>query len=306
MPYIRLTTYRKVMLIVLGLALALAPLSLLPLFLEELVISLRNIGLGIYLITSTKVNILLVSTLIMTLMPYAIVDFMNRRYVDIIDKTIPAFFKGISESIRAGMTFLEALRNAALTIGGPLGREIERALVRVEFGATIEDSLYRLAQEIKLPNLRRAITILITAHESGGKIIDVLDSAAEMYGIIRAYEEEKRVTLNPYAITVYVAMLLYLFIIYIITYTMFIPLSRMAAGTTFLRPVDIGIYKAVLFYSSTIEAIFGGLMVGKLKVGKVSAGLIHIVILLLIVIAFFTFVELYGEYLVFTPQFSRP
>jgi flagellar protein FlaJ len=51
--------------------------------------------------------------------------------------------------------------------------------------------------------------------------------------------------------------------------------------------VDVGFLKRVLYHAVIIQALFGGLIAGKMSEGKIGAGLKHT--LLLLIIAFVTF-----------------
>ena len=137
---------------------------------------------------------------------------------------------------------------------------------------------------------------MLTAHESGGKVVDVLDTAAEMQALLRAYEEERRTQVAPYAWIVYIAIGLFLAISFILIFAFLEPLSALAsgAGRIPLSKIDVGTYKAILFVTSALQALLGGLIVGKLRSGSVYAGLVHSIILSLAVIAFFNFIDVYG------------
>ncbi len=297
MPYIYLDKNKKVLVISISLVLSIIPLFSLPLFTSEILKSIRFIGLGIIIITSLKFNTIISLSLILGMLPYAIIDFFNRRYLDAIDRDLGPFFKGLGESIRAGMTFTESLENISKVIFGPLSRELKKIIVQVEFGSTLEEALERFAERIRLPSIQRAVIILMTAHESGGKVVDVLDTAAEMYNMMRVYEEEKRTIINPYAWTIYIAIFIYLFISFILIYAFFIPLKYMTAkGALFVSAtLDVESYKTILLYSSILEALIGGLIVGKLKTGKTMSGLIHCIIMLAIVILFYNTMDIFGS-----------
>ncbi len=302
MPFIELNTVRKTLLATIGVTLSLAPIIILvTLFLGEAFNSLRHIGLGIWIFTSTRVNVLITLSLVLAILPYTLVDYFNRKYVGVIDKALPDFFKGMAEAIRSGMTFLEALRHVSLTIGGPLGNEIKRALVRVELGDSVEASLENITSRIRLPALQRAVMILRTAYESGGRVIDVLESSAEIYGRLRTFEEEKSVVINPHSVTIYVATFVYLFLIFVLYNAFILPLGKLSGIARFVGGLDPAVYKAIFYYSSAIEAIFGGLIVGKMRHGKISGGLIHVIIQLTIVMVFFLVIDYFGEHMVIIP-----
>ena len=303
MPYIHLDKKLKITIYSVSLVLAILPFMLIPLYINEIISSIRVIGFGIILVTSLKFNTIISLSLILGMLPYATIDFLNRRYVDAIDRDLGPFFKGLGESIRAGMTFIEALENISKVIYGPLSSELKKIIVRVELGSTLQDALEDFAKKIRLPNIQRAVVILITAHESGGKIVDVLDAAAEMYNMMRVYEEEKRTIINPYALTIYIAIFIYLFISFILIYVFFIPLRYMAAkGAIFASlSLDVSSYKTILLYSSILEALIGGLIVGKLKTGKTFSGLIHSIIMLGIVIIFYNIMDILGSMIQILP-----
>ena len=304
MPYIHMDRNMKAIISAVSIILAIIPFLFIPLFLHDVLSSVRIIGFGIIIVTSLKFNTLLSLSLILGMLPYAIVDLLNRRYIDAIDRDLGPFFKGLGESIRAGMTFIEALENISRVIYGPLSNELKRIIVQVEFGSTLRKALENFADKIKLPNIQRAVIILITAHESGGKIVDVLDAAAEMYNMMHVYEEEKRTIINPYAWTIYIAVFIYLFISFVLIHAFFIPLHyMMSKGALFSSMgLDVPSYKTILLYSSILEALIGGLIVGKLKTGKTLSGLIHSIIMLLIVIIFYNTMDILGNMIHILPS----
>lgn len=296
MPYIHLTTTRKLTLISAGIACFTTVLAItLALYVKELKGSLVNIG-GIVIVTSLKINTLVIVAVALALLPAAVVDFLNRRYLDAIDRELGAFFSGLSEAVGAGMTMSQALEYVSKSIHGPLASEIKRVLTQIELGSTLEQALNDMVERLKLPSLRRAAVILITAHESGGRLVDVLSSAAESFLMLRAYEEERRTIIAPYFWTVYVALLVYIFVSFVLIYAFFKPLAVMSAQGALLGlgKVNVEVYRTLLLYSSALEGLFGGLIAGKLKTGKASAGLIHSVIMLFVVIAAFNVMEPIG------------
>jgi len=286
--------------------LAYIPLGYLIFFrLDDFFASLKSVGYGVVIISSTEINSLIISSVILGLLPYSIVDLFNRRYLDAIDRDLGPFFKGLAESIRAGSPITKAIEHVATVTPGPLGKEMRKVAVWIQFGVSFPEALQRIGKKIKIPSMQRAITILITAYMSGGKVIDVLDAAAEMYSLLRGYEEEKRTHISPYSWISYISIGIFLFITFILIYAFFFPLSKlMAIGTAIGQmEIDVESYKSILYYTVALEAFFGGLIVGKLRVGSIYSGLKHSLILLLISMLFFTTIEMYGEQIQIFPTF---
>jgi hypothetical protein len=61
----------------------------------------------------------------------------------------------------------------------------------------------------------------------------------------------------------------------------------MVYAPSYFGPDDIHFFKSILFWAAGIQAIFGGLVAGKISTGRLSGGLIHVVVLLLTTILFF-------------------
>ena len=224
--------------------------------------------------------------------PYAAVSFANRRYTEAIERSLPAFFEGLEEGVRAGMPLVKALETAAKAVGGPLAREMLDVVARVEMGDTLEGALEGLAKRIPAPALRRAASLVLVAHQSGGRVGEVLGAAAEMYGMLRSYEEERRATMAPYAATVYVALAVFLLVATVLLVVFIAPLEKLGgAAAQLLTPLPSSLFKAVFFLAAATQAVAGGLVVGKISRGTVKAGLPHAAAMLAAVAVYFYVLE---------------
>ena len=224
--------------------------------------------------------------------PYAAISFFNRRYVDAIERSLPMFFEALEEGVRGGMPLVRALETAAKAVGGPLAREILAAVAQIEMGSTLEEALGELTRQIPAPALRRATSLVLVAYQSGGRVGDVLGAAAEMYGMLRSYEEERRAVMAPYVATVYVALAVFLLVATILLVVFISPLEKLGgAAAQLLTPLPSPLFKAVFFLSSAVQAVTGGLVAGKVSRGTVKAGLLHAVAMLVIVATYFYVLE---------------
>ncbi|QOJ79554.1 type II secretion system F family protein [Infirmifilum lucidum] len=294
MPYLQLDSRRLFLLFSLGLALASIPVLLVLTGLRgELLSSLKVVGGALVIVTSTRVNVLLLASIVLLFLPYAVVDSLNRLYVARITQVLPHFFKSLAEAVRSGLTFHGALRSVTETMPGSLSAEVKRALVHVELGEPLGQALRRIPERIRDANVEKAVTILITANESGGRVIDVLESAAEIFAALRSYDEEKSTTINPHVITVYASTIIYLVLALTILYVFVIPLGAIQRTGGFFGALDPRLYETIMLYSGAMTAFSGGLIAGKLKHGRASAGLIHSALQLSIVSAGFLLAEAY-------------
>ncbi|MCC6005502.1 MAG: type II secretion system F family protein [Thermofilum sp.] len=292
MPFIAMTLQRKVLFFALGLLLAAIPVFFLAVFLRnDLLYNLRNVG-GVYVVTSTRVNVVLTLCVALALVPYTVVEYLNRSFVDRVNRELPELFKGLAEALRSGLTVTESLRHVAETFGGKTGNILKNAVMLVELGLPLPQALERSTSRFKMPTLERAASIISTAYESGGRVIDVLETSSQIFDALRAYEDERLTALRPHMVTIYVATLLYVILALTILYVFVIPLSKLQGIPGAIGKIDPGVYTAIMYYAGVMIAFFGGILVGKMRYGKASAGLVHSVIQLSIVVLSFYLAEM--------------
>lgn len=290
MPYIEVKGARAALLAALSVGLAVAPAALAIRALGSVVwvelvegVSLPW-SIDFYLPASLAAAALAV--------PYAAVSFINRRYVEAIEKSLPAFFEGLEEGVRSGMPLVRALETAAKAVGGPLAREILAVIARVEIGDTLDGAFEGLVKRIPAPALKRAASLVLVAYQSGGRMGEVLGAAAEMYGMLRSYEEERRATMAPYTTTAYIALLVFLIVITILLEAFIAPLEKMGgAAAQLLTPLPSSLFKAVFFLTAAVQAIAAGLVAGKISKGTVKAGIPQAVALLVLIAVYFYILE---------------
>jgi flagellar protein FlaJ len=242
---------------------------------------------------SQKVNNTLVFGLLIALIFPAIVEFNNYRWGRQVDKNIPRLLRDVAEAVRSGVTLPRALEEASQREYGPISKELEHTTSMFILGASWENSLISLAKRLRRPAALRLSTILIEAHQTGGKMIEVLDASVNLFSNLDEYKEEQYTNMRPYMVTIYMATIIFLIIAYVVLHQFLNPLHVASAVTEakesglLVGVLDINYYTSILFWASIIESIFAGLIAGKIGDGSLSAGLRHSVTLTMITLAFF-------------------
>jgi len=242
---------------------------------------------------SQKLNNTMALSLVIAFAPPAIVEFNNYRWEKQVDRNIPRLLQDVTEAVRSGVTLPRALEEASQRDYGPISKELERAVSMFIMGASWEDSLVSLAQHLRRPSALRLATILIEAHQTGGRIIEVLKASVNLFSSLEEYREEQFSSMRPYIVTVYMAAIVFLAVSHIILHQFLAPLYQASTGAAIDEPgfltgvLSINYYASILFWASIIESIFGGLIAGKMGEKSLSAGLLHSVILLVVTLIFF-------------------
>jgi flagellar protein FlaJ len=91
-------------------------------------------------------------------------------------------------------------------------------------------------------------------------------------------EKERHTQTRPYVAIVYVAFFVFLFTVIMLFKSLFVEVGDLPLlGSVVLTS---GEARRLFFHMSVIQALFGGLVAGKMGAGTVSAGLKHSVVLL--------------------------
>ncbi len=85
----------------------------------------------------------------------------------------------IENALRAGFAFSQGVDVAAERIGPPMSLELNRLLLDVSLGASMEDALHAMDDRIKSDDLDMVITAILIQRTTGGNLAEVLHNVTE-------------------------------------------------------------------------------------------------------------------------------
>jgi flagellar protein FlaJ len=245
---------------------------------------------------------LLVVGMIISLFPPAAVEYLDLKWQRGIDKNIPRLLREIAESGRTGLTLTRAIEVSSERDYGPLTPELKRLLAQLSWGASLEDAMQAFATRARTKLAQRTSTLITEVARSGGDTQEIMEQVNRNIGELQSIDRERQAQMRPYSVVVYIAFGVFLFTDIMLIRTFFTQIVNMqnsvlqtagGGGGVFggIGSVNISLLKTILFHATVIQAIFGGLIAGKMSEGRLGAGLKHTVMLLLITfMAFFIFV----------------
>lgn len=101
------------------------------------------------------------------------VRFTRRRAS--IEKALPDLLGLLSNGLRAGYSFLQALEAAVREGRGPIGEELSRLVRENRVGVPLEDSLTALGERVGSRDLELIVTVILINREVGGNLAEVFD-----------------------------------------------------------------------------------------------------------------------------------
>ena len=190
------------------------------------------------------------------------------------EKMLPDAFFYLASSLRAGISFSEALEDLTTAKFGALTDEFRRTVAEIKKGRSTVDALKAFALRNKRSQvLYRSMMIIIEALERGAPMGDVLVSVGnDVREILRIKQERKASTgmqVMFFLVTSGVIGPMILGIVYKL-------MASMNVGDIHMPVETIG---NILLGFVVLQAVVSGLGIGVIREGKYTAGLKYVVML---------------------------
>lgn len=240
--------------------------------------------------------------LIVGMFPPAIVEYLDLRWERGIDKNIPRLVREIAEAGKTGLTLMRAIEVSADRDYGPLTPELRQMVIQMSWGSSLEEALRTFARNARTKLAERTADLIAEVARSGGDTKEIMEQLNKHIGELQSIDRERYSQMRPYSAVVYIAFGVFLFTDIMLIKSFFAQIVGLqksilqtpgSGGSIFggVSGVDINLLEKVFFHAAAIQAIFGGLIAGKMSEGRLGAGLKHSLILLVIgFLAFFIFV----------------
>jgi flagellar protein FlaJ len=229
--------------------------------------------------------------LMIILIPYIIFFESRARKLWKIENAIPQFLKHLSIINETGLSLAESLRIMLRTEKGALRDYIEKMYTDIMWGSSITQAFVRFANKVKMNSLSRVVALITKASESSGDIRQVLDIAATDTNMNLQLKKDKSVNMLIYVIIIYMAFLVFLYVVYSLTATFLPPMAKgaEAGGAAFIKNFNLDFYKAYFYHTALIQAFFSGIMAGVMGEGDFRSGFKHSVAMITIAFLIFRF-----------------
>jgi len=209
--------------------------------------------------------------------------------IDAIERALPDALKQMADTLNAGGTYEYALREIANAEYGPLAREMNNVLRKLEEGENLENSLKSFSDNIDSRLVSRSIIVIIDSIKAGAGLADVLEEISnDIREIYRIGQERRAKTTMQVLFMVaaggIVAPLIFGIVSTIISFLV-VSASQGLDIALEARAQAVAIKELIVLLMQSyiaIEIIAVGMMLSLMRDGKISKSIIYIPILLLL------------------------
>ena len=245
--------------------------------------------------------------------------FVNTRRQKELESAFPDFVRNLVGAIKSGMPVGKSLVHVAKTDYGVLTPHVVKLANQVEWAIPVHKALLVFANDTNNGVIKRSIATVIEAELSGGNIEDVLETVTTSVIEIKKIKAQRRASIHSQLVQSYVIFIVFLGVMIVIQ-NLLIPYianiessniegassgggasmtTTALSGAIRIVHIDassLGAFigsiaawitsiRGVFLMLALIQALFAGLVLGKLAEGEIRAGVKHSLILM--TIAFF-------------------
>ncbi|MFQ5762750.1 MAG: type II secretion system F family protein, partial [Candidatus Bathyarchaeia archaeon] len=213
--------------------------------------------------------------IVLVITPPAVLDYLDKQWKRSNDRYVPNLLLDVATAQQSGMTFTKALEVSATRDYGSLSKNLKKAVAKISWGIPYEEALDKMAQDVDTRLVRMSMTLINETGRMGGNIQYVMSLIANHVKELEDLESERITQTRPYIFIVYIGfgiLLLSIAAVYLMFLKPFIPEMQ---GMMFAAPLELEVYRRILFHTTIIQGLFAGLLAGALSEGSIGAGLKH-------------------------------
>lgn len=199
------------------------------------------------------------------------------------------FVRGLVESVKGGISVPNAIRHVSTKDYGALTPFIKKLANQMEWGIPVHRALVTFSRDTGNAVIKRAISIIIEADESGGDIEDILDAVTGSVSNVKKMKEERKASVYSQVLQGYIVFFVFIGIMLVLQLWLFPKLAGMGGSLGGAMSILGGSESGggspmeldtIFFALIMIQGFFAGIMIGKFSEGTIKQGLIHSLVLM--------------------------
>ena len=226
--------------------------------------------------------------------PAAIYSDRQMLKIEKVEDKFPDFLRDLAEYWKGGLSMTLAVRTLANSEYGALNDEIKKMSDQLSWGIAFGDVLEMFADRVGTPLVQRAVSLVTEANKAGGKISDILVTAANDSREIQFLKGERARAIGSYIAVIWVSFIVFIGVIIVLS-NVFIPAIASSnsggesetIGNMQINAVDPLFFLVVFFYGVNAQAMGNGAMAGIMATGRLSTGMKHAGMMMIICLVLF-------------------
>ena len=197
------------------------------------------------------------------------------------------FIRNLVESVKSGISIPKSIIHISKKDFGSLDPYLQKLSSQIELGIPTRKALATFASDTRNSMIKRSVSIIVEAEQSGGDIRDILESVVQSVINVKKIKEERKASTYSQVVQGYIVFYIFITIMLVLQLWLFPKLVGLSTtlqeglrgGLLTRGGVDFNMDK-IFFSLIMIQGLFAGIMVGKFSEGTLKNGLLHSLILM--------------------------
>jgi flagellar protein FlaJ len=199
------------------------------------------------------------------------------------------FVRSLAESIKSGISIPRSIMHVAKKDFAALNPYIRKLANQIEWGIPTRKALTIFSLDTNNNVIKRSISIIVEAEQSGGDITDILTAVVDSVINVKKMKEERKSSVFSQIVQGYVVFFIFIGIMLLLQLWLFPKLGNLSGtmkdgvssfGSLFQGSGSPFNLDTTFFGLIMIQGFFAGMMVGKFSEGSIKQGLLHSLILM--------------------------
>lgn len=232
-------------------------------------------GCILYFTNTLPLRFSLCAAILICFTPYAVFSLLERRARCTAETEFPSVCRIIASAADRGLPLSKCISAAAEENSGVLKKELSAAARDISFGGGVAESLFRFAERLPLPSVKRTVLLTSEAGRFSGDSALPFQMCADDAAHSNSLREGQKSGMQLYILIMYISYFVFIFVQFILS-GVFIEAISAAKSS-----VNTEIFLGILTDAVLIHGVCCGLAAGKLSGAGLSSGILHACILLL-------------------------
>ncbi|MEM4605786.1 MAG: type II secretion system F family protein [Candidatus Pacearchaeota archaeon] len=248
-----------------------------------ILIGIVTLFLSIIFLEEDIRNFLIVMSFVIGILPLVVENAIKSKKEREKEEKFLEFIRDILENVKSGTPITKSILNVQNRDYGVLSPYIKKLSNQLALSFPLSEALNNFSKEVNNDLISRTVELLMEANRSGGEIVSVLSSIDNSISQIQMLKKERKSLVFSLQVQGYIIFLVFMAIILILNFFL---IPKLVEVGEIGKKEDLEIkpsmeinFSYIILIVVFVEAIFSGLIIGKIAEGRVINGIKHSFIL---------------------------
>jgi flagellar protein FlaJ len=245
--------------------------------------------IGIILLNNKTINnekfyFIIIISIFLMLLPAVIRIISQSGKQKKIDSKFLEFTRDLVENVKSGTPISKSIINLRNRDYGVLSPHIQKLANQIYLGIPISGALDTFARDTKSQVIIRSVSLISEAEKAGGQINTIIEAVSNSVNQTETLKKERRSSIFNLTVQGYIIFIIFIIILIVLQFKILPMISGFSTADSqiSLENSSADQFSRPLLILLLIQALFSGLVVGKISEGSIKDGIKHSFILIFI------------------------